>query len=175
MNLIIETERLLLRELLPSDAEAMFKMDSNPNVHKYLWNKPTRTIEETRKIIEFVRNQYIQNNIGRFAVISKETNEFIGWAGLKFNTETINNKTNFYDIGYRLDEPFWGKGYATEASFAWLTYGFNTMKIETMTASAHAGNDASNRILQKIGMQLTEQYLEDSILWNWYELENKNI
>lgn len=174
MNLIIETERLLLRELLPSDAEAMFKMDANPNVHKYLWNKPTETIEETRKIIEFVRNQYLQNNIGRFAMISKETNEFIGWAGLKFNTETLNGKTNFYDIGYRLDEPFWGKGFATEASFAWLTYGFNTMKIKTMTASAQAENAASNRILQKIGMQLTDQYMEDGILWNWYELENKN-
>ncbi|ESU24826.1 putative ribosomal-protein-amino-acid N-acetyltransferase [Flavobacterium enshiense DK69] len=175
MNLIIETERLLLRELLLSDAEPMFKMDSNPIVHKYLWNKPTNTIEEILKTIELVRNQYIENNIGRFAMISKETNEFMGWAGLKFNTETINNKTNFYDIGYRLDEPFWGKGYASEASFAWLTYGFNTMKIKTMTASAQSGNDASNRILQKIGMQLTEQYLEDEVLWNWYELENKNI
>ncbi|HSD13737.1 MAG TPA: GNAT family N-acetyltransferase [Flavobacterium sp.] len=174
MNLIIETERLLLRELLLSDADAMFKMDSNPNVHKYLWNKPTETIEETQKIIEFVRNQYIQNNIGRFAMISKETNEFIGWAGLKFNTETLNGKTNFYDIGYRLDEPFWEKGYASEASFAWMNYGFNTMKIKTMTASAQAGNVASNRILQKIGLLLTEQYTEDGILWNWYELENKN-
>lgn len=175
MNLIIETERLLLRELKLSDAEAMFKMDSNPNVHKYLWNKPTETIEETRKIIEYVRNQYIQNNIGRFAMISKETNGFIGWAGLKFNTETINGKTNFFDIGYRLDAPFWGKGYASEASFAWMDYGFNTMKINTMTASAQAENAASNRILRKIGLQFTEQYSENEVLWNWYELENKNF
>lgn len=174
MNLILETDRLILRELKLSDAEAFFAMDSNPNVHSYLWNKPVQKIEETIEIIEFVKKQYIDNSIGRFAMISKETNEFIGWAGLKFNTEVVNNKVNFYDIGYRLDEKFWGKGYGSEASFTWLKYAFETMNIKTMEASAHTDNLASNRILQKIGMQMTEQYLEDGISWNWYQLENEN-
>lgn len=174
MDLILETDRLLLRELRFSDADAFFAMDNNPNVHRYLWNKPTQKIEETIEIIAFVRKQYVDNGIGRFAMISKETNAFIGWAGLKFNTEMVNNKTNFYDIGYRLDEKFWRKGYASEASFAWLQYAFETMKIKTMEAAAHSENVASNRILQNIGMQMTEQYLEDSVFWNWYQLENKN-
>ncbi|TRX43103.1 GNAT family N-acetyltransferase [Flavobacterium restrictum] len=173
MNLILETNRLLLRELQLTDAEAFFAMDSNPNVHQYLWNKPTQKIEETIAIIAFVRAQYVENNIGRFAMISKETNEFIGWAGLKYNTDVVNNRTHFYDIGYRLDEKFWGKGYASEASFAWLNYGFKTMNIKTMTAAAHTNNGASNAILQKIGMQFTQNYLEEGISWNWYELENK--
>lgn len=172
MNLILETDRLFLRELKNSDAEAFFTMDSNPNVHQYLWNKPVRKIEETLEIIEFVRKQYVDYGIGRFAMISKETNTFMGWAGLKYNTEMVNNKTNFYDIGYRLDEKFWGKGYASEATFAWLKYAFETMKIKTMEAAAHSDNAASNRILQKIGMQMTEQYLEDGVSWNWYQLEN---
>ncbi|MBP6181691.1 MAG: GNAT family N-acetyltransferase [Flavobacterium sp.] len=175
MNLILETDRLFLRELKLSDAEAMFDMDRNPNVHQYLWNKPTKNIDETIAIIESVRNQYIQNNIGRFAMILKETNELIGWAGLKYNTEIVNNKVHFYDIGYRLNEIFWGKGYASEASFAWLDYGFNEMKIKIMQAAAHTANIASNKILQKIGMIQTEQYLEDNISWNWYELKNPNI
>jgi ribosomal-protein-alanine N-acetyltransferase len=174
MNLTLETDRLLLRELIHSDAEAFFVMDSNPKVHQYLWNKPVQKIEETIEIIEFVRKQYVENGIGRFAMISKETNEFIGWAGLKLNTETVHNKVNFYDIGYRLDEKFWGKGYASEASFAWLNYAFETMKIKTMEAAAHTDNSASNRILQKIGMQMTEIYLEDDVSWNWYQLENEN-
>ena len=149
MNLILETDRLILRELKLSDAEAFFAMDSNPKVHQYLWNKPVQKIEETIEVIEFVRKQYVENGIGRFAMISKETNEFIGWAGLKFNTEGVNNKVNFYDIGYRLDEKFWGKGFASEATFAWLKYAFETMKIKTMEATAHSDNVASNRILQK--------------------------
>ncbi len=174
MDLILETDRLILREFKLSDAEAFFAMDSNPKVHQYLWNKPVQKMEETIEIIEFVRKQYIENGIGRFAMISKDTNEFIGWAGLKHNTEKVNNKINFYDIGYRLDEKFWGKGYASEATFAWLKYAFETMNIKTIEAAAHTENVASNRILQKIGMQMTEQYLEDGISWNWYQLENNN-
>jgi len=172
MNLILETDRLILRELKLSDAEAFFAMDNNPNVHKYLWNKAVHKIEETIEIIEVIRKQYVENGIGRYALISKENNEFMGWAGLKYNTEVVNKKINFYDIGYRLDEKFWGKGFASEATFAWLKYAFETLNITTMEAAAHSKNVASNRILQKIGMQMTEQYLEDNVSWNWYQLEN---
>jgi ribosomal-protein-alanine N-acetyltransferase len=175
MNLILETDRLILREMLPSDAPSLFEMDSNPNVHQYLWNKPVTFIDEVYHYIELVRKQYLENNIGRFVVILKETNELIGWAGLKYNTEMVNNKIDFYDIGYRLNEKFWGKGYASEATVAWLDYGFKTMKIQIMEAAAHTDNIASNRILQKIGMQMTEQYLEDGVSWNWYELKNSNL
>lgn len=175
MNLILETERLILREMLLSDADALFEMDSNPKVHQYLWNKPLTSIDEVRLYIEKVRNQYLENNIGRFVVILKETKELIGWAGLKYNTEMVNNKIYFYDIGYRLNEKFWGKGYASEASFAWLDYGFNVMKIKVMEAAAHTDNIASNRILQKIGLKMTGQYLESNISWNWYELKNLNL
>lgn len=173
MNLILETDRLILRELKLSDADAFFEMDNNPNVHKYLWNNPTQKIEETLEIIEYIRKQYIENGIGRFAIILKETNEFMGWAGIKFVTEPENGNVNFYDFGYRLNEKFWGNGYATEASYAWLNYGFSTMDIKTMNAYAHVDNVASNRILQKIGMQLVEDYKDkDGVLWNWYKLEN---
>ncbi|SFF02661.1 GNAT family N-acetyltransferase [Flavobacterium xueshanense] len=175
MNLILETDRLILRQMLLSDAEALFEMDSNPKVHQYLWNKPLTDISEKYSHIKFVREQYIQNNIGRFVVILKETNELIGWAGLKYNTEMVNNKVGFYDIGYRLNEKFWGKGYASEASFAWLEYGFDVMKIKIMEAAAHKENIASNRILQKIGLKMTEQYMEDGVSWNWYELKNPNL
>ncbi len=171
MDLILETPRLILRELLPSDAEAMFKMDNNPNVHKYLWNKPTQTLDETKSIIEYVRGQYTENGIGRFAIIEKSSGIFLGWAGIKFVTEPENGHVNFFDFGYRLDEEFWGKGFASEASFAWLDYGFDVMNIELMNASAQSENGASNRILQKIGMNLLEQYVSNSVQWNWYELK----
>lgn len=174
MNLILETNRLLLRPLELSDAKAMFAMDNNPEVHKYLWQNPTQTIDDSIKTIEYVRNQYEKNNIGRFATILKETNEFIGWTGIKFVTEQPENgNINFYDYGYRLNEKFWGKGYATEASIAWLDYGFNEMKIEKMNAYTHSENQASNHILEKIGMHLVEHYLDkDKILWNWWLMEN---
>ena len=174
MNLILETNRLMLRPLELSDAEDMFAMDRNPEIHRYLWQKPTQTIEESIKIIDYVLSQYKTNKIGRFATILKDTNEFIGWTGIKFVTEQPENgNINFYDYGYRLNEKFWGKGYATEASIAWLEYGFNEMKIEKMNAYTHAENQASNHILEKIGMSLIEKYLDKSnTFWNWWLMEN---
>lgn len=174
MNLMLETERLLLRPLELSDAAAMFAMDSNPNVHKYLWQTPTQHIEETLKIIENVQAQYVRNAIGRFATLLKDTGEFIGWTGIKFIDDHIENgNTNFFDYGYRLDENFWGKGYATEASIAWLAYGFDQMNIDKMNAYTHQQNAASNHILQKIGMNFIESYHgKEGATWNWWMMPN---
>ena len=177
MNLILETDRLLLRPLELTDADDMFAMDSNPEVHKYLWQTPALHIDEVIKVIEYVRSQYEKNNIGRFATIVKETNEFIGWTGIKFVDDHVENgNTNFYDYGYRLNENFWNKGYATEASKAWLDYGFNQMKIDKMNAYTHSENGASNHILEKVGMKLMENYPDkDGVIWKWWQMENPAI
>lgn len=174
MNLILETERLILRPLEITDAEVMFTMDNNPNVHKYLWQQPTQELNETIKIIEMVQKQYSENGIGRFATILKETGEFIGWTGIKFvNDHVENGNTNFYDYGYRLNEKFWNKGFATEASKAWLDYGFNQMNIQEMNAYTHAENGASNHVLQKVGFHFMEDYPdEDGVTWKWWQLRN---
>lgn len=172
MNVKLETERLILREIVLTDAEAMFKLDSNPNVHAYLGNNPIKSIDEAIAYIENLQNQYIQNGTGRFAVVLKKTNEFIGWAGIKFLTEPENNHVNVYEIGYRLQEEYWGKGYGSEAAKAWLDYGFSAMKIEKMYASVNKENKASKRILEKIGMQITSEFLWNGIPCYWLECEN---
>lgn len=174
MDLIIETDRLILRELQLSDADALFEMDNNPNVHLYLGNEPVQSIDKVHEYIKSIQNQYIKNGIGRFAVVLKETNEVMGWAGIKFVTESENNQTNFYDIGFRLREKNWRKGYGLEAAMAWLDYGFYQMKIPVLIASAHIDNRGSNAILQKIGMIQKGQYLYDDLPCYWYELKNPN-
>lgn len=78
MDLIIETPRLLLREMRHEDAEALFEMDKNPEVHQYLWKKPIVDIAEVHAYIDMVQKQYLTNNIGRFSTILKETNAVIG-------------------------------------------------------------------------------------------------
>ena len=174
MNLIIETDRLILRPLELSDAVAFFEMDKNPAVHKYLWQNPTQTIGKTEEVIKMVQKQYVVHNIGRFATILKETNEFIGWTGIKFVHDHVENgNTNFYDYGYRLNEKFWNKGYATEASKAWLDYGFNQMNIKEMNAYTHAENGASNHVLQKVGFNFIEGYPDQQgVTWKWWQLKN---
>lgn len=176
MNIKLETSRLLFRPFELSDASDYYEMDKNPEVHKYLWQKPTQTIEESLKIIEYIQKQYAENNIGRFATILKETGEFIGWTGIKYiNDHVENGNSNFYDYGYRLVEKFWNKGFATEASKAWLKYGFEEMKIDKMNAYTHAENGASNHILQKVGFQFVEDYQDvNDVTWKWWALENSN-
>ncbi len=174
MNLILETERLLIREMRHEDAEALFDMDKNPNVHKYLWQKPNTHIDEIHSYIDMVRSQYDRNNIGRFSTIIKETNELIGWTGIKYIDDHVENgKTNFYDYGYRLDEKFWNKGYATEASKVWLDYGFNQMNIKEMNAYTHFDNGASNHVLQKVGFSFIEDYPDEKgAIWKWWQMKN---
>lgn len=174
MDLILETERLIMRPMLDEDAEALFDMDKNPDVHKYLWQKPYKNIAEIHDYINYIRKQYEENGIGRFSTLIKETNELIGWTGIKYiNDHVENGKTNFYDYGYRLNEKFWNKGYATEASKAWLDYGFNQMNIKEMNAYTHSENGASNHILQKVGFNFVENYQdENDVTWKWWQMIN---
>jgi ribosomal-protein-alanine N-acetyltransferase len=175
MNSFIETERLILREFLPMDDEGMFELDSNPEVHRFLGNKPVKDIEESRGYIENVRKQYAENGIGRWAVILKETNEFIGWSGIKLIKDKINNHQNFYEIGYRFIQKHWGKGYATEAGLAFVKYAFNEMKADTLYAYADAGNVNSRRILEKLGMQYVNSFEYEGEEEVWYAMQNPNL
>lgn len=171
----IETERLILRELLLSDVDGMFELDSNPNVHLFLGNKPVKDIQESVDQIKNIQQQYKDFGIGRWAVILKETNEFLGWSGIKFITNEINNHKDFYEIGYRFIEKHWGKGYATEAGKAFIDYAFNDMKIDAVYAYADEGNENSRRILEKLGLRYINSFKYEEELEVWYELKNPNI
>lgn len=171
----IETERLILRELLDSDAELMFEMESNPNVHTFVGKKPLKHIDEVHEYIRLIQQQYKDFGIGRWAVVLKETNEFIGWSGIKLITEPINNHQNFYEIGYRFIQKHWGKGYATEAGLAFVDLAFNEMKVPFLYAYADSGNSDSRHILEKLGMQYVNSFEFEGEEEVWYEMKNPNL
>ena len=171
----IETERLLLREVIVSDVDGMFELDSNPNVHIYIGKKPVTTIEQSAAYIENLQQQYKDFGTGRWAVILKETNEFLGWSGIKFITDEINNHKNFYEIGYRFIEKHWGKGYATEAGKAFIEYAFDNLKADAVYAYADAGNGNSRKILEKLGLRYVNSFEYQEELEVWYELKNPNL
>lgn len=175
MSIILQTERLLLREILDTDLEGMFALDKNPNVHRYLGKNPILTIDKSQEYINNIRGQYVTHGIGRYAVILKETNQFIGWCGIKYITEPENGHVNFHEIGYRFIEDYWGKGYGHESAKAWLDYGFNTMNIKTIYASAHIDNKGSRHILENLGMQAKNEFECNTLPCIWFELENKTI
>ncbi|HLA55277.1 MAG TPA: GNAT family N-acetyltransferase [Flavobacterium sp.] len=173
MKTAFESERLLFRELLPSHAAAMFELDSDPEVCKYLGFKSFISIEESRNVIENIRQQYLDNGIGRWAAILKDTGEFIGWAGLKF-IKRLNDRDDNYDLGYRFIQRHWGKGYGTESAKAFIDFGFNEMKLGKISAYVDVNNIASQKILEKCGFKFTNNFIDEGDLCGWYELENPN-
>ena len=174
MEIIIETERLILREIIPEDSEGMYNLDSDAQVHTYLGNKPIRDRKEAMNIIEHIRKQYVENGIGRWAIIDKKTDEFIGWTGLKLVRELTNNHINHYDLGYRLIRKYWGQGYATESALASLDYGFGKLQLQEIFAAAHVENIASNSILQKVGFRRENTFLNDDAMHHWYKYDLKD-
>jgi len=167
---IIETERLILREFLPSDDTDFFRMDADSRVHQYLGNTPTTSIEQSREIIANIRQQYVTNGIGRWATIEKSSGQFIGWSGLKFITEEENKHVHYYDVGYRLMPAFWGKGYATETCKTWLAHGFTTMGLQEIIGCAHEENIASRKALEKSGLTFVEKFMWKDIRCDWLKI-----
>ena len=161
MSIRIDTERLYIREILPEDEAAMFEMDNDPEVHRFLGNNPLKTIEESRAMIAFIRQQYVDAGIGRWAVIEKSSGEFIGWTGFKLMRESVNGHTDFIDFGYRHLRRFWGKGLASEAARAALNYGVQTLDIQDVYAMTDIDNGASRHILESLGFKLVEIFPYD--------------
>ncbi len=170
MKVFAETPNLILRELVDTDDKGMFELDSNPEVLKYLYTELQTNIQQSRDVIIFIRKQYADNGIGRWAVIEKHSGDFVGWAGLKLVTMVLNNQTNYYDVGYRLIPRYWGKGYATETAKASVTYGFNEMKLTKICATASIHNLASRRVLEKVGLTFVNEFLYEGNPEAWYEI-----
>lgn len=174
MKIFAETDRLILRELLHTDAEDFFELDSDPAVHIYLGNNPIKSKEEAEDLIAKIRKQYIDYGIGRWAAIEKSSGKFIGWSGLKFINIPENGHVNFYDVGYRLIPRFWNKGYATESAMAAIKYGFEAIGMEEIIGTANVENKASRKALEKCGLQYVETFVMRGIDCDWLKITKED-
>ncbi len=162
-----ETDRLVLREMLLSDVDGMYALDSDPEVHKYLGNKPVQSKKESQEMILSIRQQYIDNGIGRWTMIEKATGDFVGWTGLKLIQKPANHHIDFYDVGFRLMKKHWGKGFATESAIASIRYGFEMLNLKEIIGIAHIENKNSRKALEKSGLIFIEKFT-----WpDWNNLE----
>lgn len=146
MKYILKTERLILREFELTDAKCMFELNADPEVIQYTGDPSFKSVDEAKAFLENY-SDYKRNSYGRWAVILKETNEFIGWCGLKYQDE------GFVDLGFRFFKNQWRKGYASEAAKAVLRYGFETLKLDEIIGRVVSGNISSVRVLEKLNMQ----------------------
>jgi len=170
LEFYLQTERLLLRHFRLSDVQALYNMDSLPEVHQYLGGQPLTDIAKAEQVIKMVIEQYHVNGIGRWMVEERATGQVIGWAGLKYITTQENNESNFYDVGYRLHPNYWGKGYATESAKAAIDYGFTHFNMSKIVGTCHVNNGASRRVLEKCGLIYTASYKYDDLPCDWLEI-----
>ncbi len=142
---IIETPRLILREFTLDDAYKIWELNSDQEVIKYTGDPPFESVEKAR---EFLLNykDYKKNGCGRWAVITKSSDSFIGWCGLKLNEQ------NLIDIGFRFFRREWNKGYATEAAYACLEYGFMDLNLKEIIGRVATENISSIKVLEKLSM-----------------------
>ncbi len=164
----IETRQLLLRHFTPKDADALYRLYSQPELFKYMSNRKPLLWEETSVFIDALEENWKQYHFGVWAVVDKKYQELIGHCGFKFleNTEEV-------QIGYLLAKSYWGRGLATEAAEAALCFGFEIAKLERIVAIAKHENIASRRVMEKVGMK----YEKDAYYYNndvvYYSITNE--
>jgi len=166
MKYILETERLILRELTPKDSRYFYELNLSPNVIKYTGDKAFETIMEAEKFLKKYTDYQI-NGFGRWAVTDKSNNEFLGWCGLKYVADLDET-----DIGFRFFEKHWNKGFATESAKACIKYGFENLNLKTIIGRAMKENVASIKVLEKLGMNYEKEFDFDEHLGLIYRIEN---
>lgn len=154
MKITLETERLYLREFTIDDAQLLIDLNSSIDVTRYTGDGPVKDMEEAKRILTDIIFPQYKNNIERWAVHLKSTDEFIGWCGLKYLVET-----DEIDLGYRFFKTHWGKGYASESARAVLDYGVNKLQLKNIIARAAKANTASINVIKKMGLI----YLKDDM------------
>lgn len=155
---IIKTPRLALRPLQPADAATLHRIYQTEGVLRYFPNPNPPPLEKVQRFIAGQQEHWEKFGYGNWGILPDDSSadEIIGWAGLQFLPEL--NET---EVGYLLDKPFWGKGYATEAARASLEFGFSHFAFSQLIALVHPENTASRRVLEKCGLT----YLETIHLW----------
>ena len=142
--IIIQTERLVLRQFRFKDAKNLFKLNDDPEVMLYTGDPPFKSEKGARIFIENY-GHYQKHGFGRWAVILKDNSDFIGWCGFKQHVDYV-------DLGFRFYKKYWGKGYATEAAIGCLDYGLDHLDLEEVVGRVASKNKASIRVLEKLGM-----------------------
>lgn len=163
-RIFIETDRLYLRAWQPSDIDPFAELCADPEVMRFFPDVMSR--EKSKELIARCIEKQEQDGFCMAPIEIKETGEFLGFVGL--NRPTYAAPLPFdpcVEIGWRLKQSSWGKGYASEAAIAWLRFGFETIGLEEIVAFTIPANKPSQKVMERIGMSrdLTGNFLHPSL------------
>lgn len=166
-NYLFKSERLGFRDWLDSDKSEMFIINSDPKVMEFFPSLPSQ--EQTEQFVEKMKHQFNEKGLCYFAVDKLINNEFIGFIGIS-EQDFKSDFTPCIDIGWRLSQKEWGKGYATEGAKRCLDYAFNELNIDEIKSICPIINEKSERVMEKLGMR-KDKIFKHPLLSNFKELE----
>jgi len=145
----LATARLNLRLFTADDVQAMYDLNSDPEVTRYAEAAPVKDLHEAREKLEAgPLADYEKYGYGRFAVEYAETGQVIGFCGIKYIPEI-----DLPEIGYRFMKKYWGRGLCTEAARACVDFARDDLEIGKLVALIMPENTASIRVAEKLGMR----------------------
>jgi ribosomal-protein-alanine N-acetyltransferase len=167
MHIIFETHRLLVRQYTYDDGEDFYRLNSDPEVMKFI-----RTPKSRNEALEFLRENIAYYaefpDYGRWALLQKKDGQFLG----SFMLRPSATQKDKVELGYALFKPFWGIGFATEATIGGIAYGFGTLKLNEIIAITQLGNIPSKQVLLKSGFLPAEDFNEGARKVNLFTIQN---
>ena len=161
----LETERLFLKKISLEFRDGLYRLLSDVNIVKYTEDNLMTDLAGVKSIIKKNQELYKDFGFGKWAVVNKQNNQFIGLCGFKYY-----QSLNKIALSYSFLKEHWSQGFATEASKAALNYAFNDLKIDTVTAWSTPDNLASLKVLDKLGFSFVQEERWGKINWYNYEI-----
>jgi len=153
--IILESARMLFRPHESSDLEAFCAMEQDPDVRRYVGGAPRpREVAEDRFWNRAM--QIVDDRLAMWACVLKANGDYIGRCGLYANVHGEARIPGEAVLGYYLRREFWGQGLATEAARAFVTFGFEELKLNRIVSTVQEGNESSLHILKKLGFVVTD-------------------
>jgi [ribosomal protein S5]-alanine N-acetyltransferase len=164
MATVLQTPRLLLRELGPDDLEALYAITGSALVMRFVGDLKPYGIEKTRAMIDAMIERYRAPGFGEYAIVHRDTGQFMGFGGYEVPPGRVH-----VDISYIFAEEYWGQGYATELAAALVDHGFETLGFTSLGAGFDPENHASMRVASKVGFRFDSTGLDEFGLPSvWY-------
>ena len=158
-EITLETERLLLRPSREADIPEIVRLLDDPAIAETTLNIPYPYNEENaREWLALQQQRWESDDEHTFVIIRKEDDQLLGAISIRPNA-----RHEKAEIGYWIGKPYWGQGYATEATRAIIHYGFEKLGLNRIYALHLPKNPASGRVMQKAGMQF-EGVLRQDVL-----------
>jgi len=163
MTLSHTSERLKYSMMTADDSELMIELDSDPEVMRYISHGKINNREDIIKTYVPRMQSYSDYQVGWgiWKTFTQDTDEFVGWFLLRPNKE----KPSEVEIGWRLKQKFWGKGYGTEGATIFCNHALNQNGINKVYAIAMPENKGSRRIMEKIGLKYVKTYFHQDPLF----------